>query len=483
MSRKSILHFGKNVANNPYANVKYLLSIGESSHDHNVLSYDNTHGMAKPEWDELKDTPFPKDIFDEKWIEKKGKEQGFKRPEWFFEKKTLQYSARTGKKLAFPIRYKIDCLKTNYINKLVSLGVTRHKAYRRLPQKLGGKLKVLMNLPIGCSLYFLSKVIERLEAIYIFRFLMTKEEQNHIAKIVSDVGLHLNKFDEYIVKYGRIRHWLRDYDLVQTYSTDAIYALLAMPHKPYIVYDTGSLRDINKYSLQSKLMALAYKKAKHLFITNPDTVEYATKRGITYSYIPHIVDYNRYKPLNKERSTNSFIILAPARQNWDIKGNNILLEAFAKFAEGKDGVVLKLAEWGQHIEITKELIASLKLQKKIEFYQPSLKNEFIRNLNDCDVVADQFVLTTFGGIVPEAMSCEKPVITGYKKATHEWCFTENPPILPANSVEEIHEHLQLLYSDKSKRASIGKLGRDWVKTYYSPEVVVELHNALYENIF
>ncbi|MBX2869837.1 MAG: glycosyltransferase family 4 protein [Acidiferrobacterales bacterium] len=482
--RKRILHFGKNVANNPYNNVKALESINQDKYTFSVLSFDNPHGMAQPEWEEVS-AKIDAKAFHNDWQQT----QRSLRPEWFESRESYRYSPKNGKERVFPVRHFIEKIKDRLLIKLVSLGITRSWSHLRFPKSFGAWVAVLLLIAPGTFFYLFCKFLVRIEAWIARQFYLSDKILERLRCLENEQGISREVLDRYIPALCRIRFWLNDYDLVQVYSTDAVYTYLCLDPK-YIVYDNGPLREFAAGEKPvDSLLRLSYLAADHVFLTNPDVGEVATDIGLSrVSHVPHYIDTDRYCDGPKQfRSSlvdpNTFLVFAPARQNWNVKGNQIMIEGYAKFAQKYPDSLLLIADWGQHADNSRALVSSLGIDNIVQFYPPIVKSRFVDYLRSADVVIDQCIIPTIGGIGPEAMATETPLITSYAHVANKWCFPTMPPLHPAFSEEEVSNALcQIASADANSRKILGKHSREWVLENCSLDVLIRGHLDCYDSI-
>ena len=448
-----ILHLG-NIANNAYNNAKYLNQQGDF--EHYALNFDNPHVMACPEWEEV-DTFETISEFNPDWSR-----FNHTQANWYEYLETSAITAAGKTRPAIFTSITKQRRKLAYWLKDQGLKKTAHTV--KLPVSLIGKLQVIAALPFYLVLHLLHMISLRLE------------KQNSGSKSDSSGYALISK---------KLKHKLSGYDLVQGYGVDIIIPYLL--GLPYIAYEHGTLRDLPfDGSDRAALLCQAYKKAKFTIITNPDVIKSAQKLGLeNYIYIPHAVDCNRFKPSENSRLREKLnlqeklVVLAPARQNWDIKGNNKYIEAFAELLKHSSDCVLFICDWGQHRDLTKELVKRLGLTEYVHYYSPCPKLSSVHYYQLADIVVDQFEAGAFGGITPEAMACEKPTLVYYEPSAHEWCFDTHPPVVSTSSADEIASALIKLSYHPEQRTELGRLGRQWVLQEYSITQLVERHNRVY----
>jgi glycosyltransferase involved in cell wall biosynthesis len=178
-----------------------------------------------------------------------------------------------------------------------------------------------------------------------------------------------------------------------------------------------------------------------------------------------------------------FVLLCPSRHDWDIKGLDRLLRAFAEFVgTSVRRTVLVLFDWGAEVERSRALIEELGIGQNVRWSAPLPKLRLIDAYRAADVVLDQFLIGTFGAVAPEAMSCGRPVVMAFDPAVHEWCFTELPPIIDARTPEDIFRALTRLADNEEERGRLGARGRDWVKRNHGWRLVTDRQREIYEEI-
>lgn len=426
-----VLHVG-NIANNAYNNVKFLRRKGVEA---DVLSYDYRHIMSQPEWEDAVFEGNP-DEFEPEW--QKFDLGAFQRPPWFIQETLNPPGLR--RKQRFKGQFRLERL-------LFDLPDLFARAYG----------KYLEGARSG------SKPPPRL--VDILQFFSNRKS---------------------------FQKWYQDYDLIQGYATEPINAWMFAAGRPYVAFEHGTMREIPfEKSARGRLLALAYRKAGRVFITNPDVVAAAERLGLkNYQFIPHPIDETKYIPRRspvggvlRNRYQTDFILFAPSRHNWSLKGNNLAIRAFSRFLKcTKGGSVLVLCEWGQEVAQSRQLIAELEIDASVSWIPPLNKMKLIDFYNAADLVLDQFTIGTFGTVTPEAMSCGRPVLMHFDRSVHEWCYSDMPPIVSARTEDEIFQALLALYQDPGRRASIGQASREWILNHHGWELVTDRQIALYRDL-
>lgn len=243
--------------------------------------------------------------------------------------------------------------------------------------------------------------------------------------------------------------------------------------------------------------------------------------GINSKYIPHGVDCEVFKPLDKERlkakyNLNGKFVIGSVFRNQGRKMPDRIIKTFAEFSKGKDDVVLLLHtdpnDVAAPVDLFK-LIREYNVQNKVRFtglnfFKPFSTNQLVEIYNTFDV----FYLPTsgegFGIPIIEAMACEVPVVVTDYTTTNE-LVSENASGIAVPlagdkcsnydiydgeitggwgvergliSITEAVKSLNKLYSDKELRLKFGKNGRNACLTYYDWKIILPEWEKLMENM-
>jgi len=425
-----ILHVG-NIANNAYNNAKFLRRKGI---DADVLCYDDTHIMGQPEWEDAEFEGEPEE-FHPVW---EAFDLGtFRRPSWFIQAEIIPNSRR-------------------------------RKKWFRGQFHLEAMLRDPMLLVWTVAKYLDCRAVGS----------------------VPNPNL-LDVFQVFPVQ-TRLGQLFDGYDLIQAYATDPIVAWMFGGDRPYVAFEHGTMRDIPfEDSARGRLLTLAYRQAAKVLITNPDVRTAALRLGLkNFQFIPHPVDETKYRPratalrdqLVNQHQTD-LILFAPSRHNWELKGNDRLLRAFARLVNSsRRDALLILCNWGQEMDRSRRLIDDLGIAVRVVWTPPLNKMKLIDYYNAADVVLDQFTLGVFGTVTPEAMACGKPVVLRFDRSVYEWCYAEMPPVISAKSEDEIFERLMELSEDPGYCAAIGLAAREWVVKHHGWELVADRQVSVYREL-
>ena len=450
-----------NIANVAYGYCKMLV---EQGHSVDLRCHDMKHLMSQPEWDdlELDSSDFPNE---NNFYLNSADFGEYQRPEWYLsqdleviaEKSFLPRSIVNAMKHLLPVSVK-ERIRPYYWELLTF----QDRFFRRVGKDGNFSAESSQKTSSG-----------RLEAI--------ADESRKYGKKWSLNKTSLRRFLPHAVW---LESHLNNHDVIFAYVLSPIYAMI-YGKRPYVSVEIGTMRDVPLFdgNYPGKLLGLAYRKSDYLLLTNPDNNIRAERLGIhNYSFCPHPVDETVYTEAEDESSLRKdlmekykteFLIFAPARQNWAIKGNDKYLQAFAKFLKRGVRATLLIPAWGQEVDRSKELCRSLEMDGQVIWLRPLSERVLLQYYQACDLVLDQFQLGVFGLITPKAMACSKPVLTSYDKSLNNWCFSEHPPVVSCREVEEIYERMVDLYNRRSKRIEIGRSSRTWILKEYSKSRVTK----------
>lgn len=524
-----VLHIG-NIANNAYLNSKFLRSVGVDS---DVLCYDYYHIMGCPEWEEGAVGGSYADAARPSWYLEKG--IGFERPRWFVqgplalcldyllavrgngsqdaellwrqlaeENGTFPASGARGESLQAAEGRSIGKRLAPRVRTLLfDKGVAVHLAsvfsrdawlaspIRELLARLGLAAALVASIP-----FRLAGLVMEARAVGFRSF---PELLSAYQRLFPDRTSLIRQTDvsAYAGILNKVASVFEHYDLVQGYATDGVYPMLV--GKPYVAFEHGTIRNIPfENTVQGRLCALTYGLADGVIITNADNLVAARKLGLErFSFVPHPVNDSGIEARSEEARAlrgrllselgADFLIFHPARQHWDDqrhpdweKGNDFLMHALASFLKEKGaraGAVF--VEWGQSVAKSKELLATLGIEKSVKWIEPQAHQAMLDHICACDVLADQFFLGAFGSTMPKALMCGRPALIHLDVDLHAWCFPEMPPVVNVQTAAEIFSALCRLYDDEGYRKSVSEAGKAWYWKWHSSDYVVNSLLSVY----
>jgi glycosyltransferase involved in cell wall biosynthesis len=197
-----------------------------------------------------------------------------------------------------------------------------------------------------------------------------------------------------------------------------------------------------------------------------------------------IVDTDRYRPRGddepgplaadvRERAGDRLVLFMASRQDFEWKGSDRFLAAFARVARETSELFLVMTPWGNDLARSQRLLVDAGLDGSFHVLPGLPSKPLLRRLFwAADVVVDQFVLGSFGTVALEAMACNRPVLMHIDEAL----FAEGPPasyapppVLHAATEGEIAAVLRELAAGRVDLGAAGARARAWVVEHHGPQ--------------
>ncbi len=304
-------------------------------------------------------------------------------------------------------------------------------------------------------------------------------------------------FEPYRSVMGRWRELFACYEIVLGYSTDPILPMLA--GVPYLALEHGTLREIPfQPTPTGRLTALAYHLAEHVFVTNSDCYEKGRLlAGDRVTFLNHPFDDDHFLLVQGADQTRhelrkqlkvDHLIFFPTRHDWvpgtgyADKGNDKFLRAYARLVNEGKRVGLVCCAWGKNVAQSRELLKELRVDRTVRWLKPLGTVPFERMALACGLVADQFHLGSFGGIMFKAMAAGVPVMTYLDEAAVSARFRSIPPVMNACSTDEIYHGLAKVIDYPEQLIELGSRSREWIKQHYSTRETLNKQIAVIQGI-
>tara|TARA_Y100001978_G_scaffold203158_1_gene227098 strand:- start:666 stop:2396 length:1731 start_codon:yes stop_codon:yes gene_type:complete len=418
----------------------------------------------------------------------------------------------------FPVKLLIICFKKTFIiinNIKVNFIkiLNKYKVLKSIINSIKNILKSIKNIlkrrrslikisTKFSKLYQFKNTILNISAYFIFRlryirFVYFYLKNYKVLKISKRFKNSFPSFLPYFQAADQYEKIIHNYDLIQAYGLDPIFFNLINKKVPVIAFEHGTIRKIPfKEDLQGFLTKFAYQNSDHTLITNADNIIAAKKLDIkSFSFIPHPINEDLKKKgdnLNlKEKFNCNEIIFHPARHDWGVnspdksmhKGNDILIKGFSKYLKKVNPNALCICtDWGISTKESKKLIKELNIEDRFHWIRPQPNLEFMKYISSADIVADQFSLGAFGSLTPKALMLGVPVLIYLDESLHKWAFEETPPILNAQSTNQVFSQLSKCFNDKNFRNTISTKSKEWYKKYHSNNKILRISCYQYSKI-
>jgi glycosyltransferase involved in cell wall biosynthesis len=479
-----VLHLG-NIANNAFNNARIQRQYGIDAY---VIAYENYHIMACPEWEEATFSGDLGDPFFPDWS--KVDLAGYRRPGWFASGplglccRVIEAEVQGESGRADELRLELNRVREAECSQTYRSFLLRQaRRLRRRLTRLSGEVREAAD--VAFNVVFLKPKksdSDHSRLVDIWRTAHTSHRSEPTAR----------DFSGYRARLRDLTDLFRYFDVVQAYSTDGAWPLLA--GQPYIAYEHGTLRAIPFVNdITGRLAATVFLGADHVFVTNLDCMEAGERLGIPadrFSPLPHAFDEKRlveFRHCHREirPPDDRVVFFHPARQDWlladpsMIKGNDRLIRAFSRISRAYPSAQLVMIAWGRDLDASRDLIRSLGLEGRTEWLDPMRKQDLWRTYLSSHAVLDQFVLPSFGGVTFEALALGCRVITNVDFAAAQRFFSKAPPVYSASSEDEIYNMLEQIILDRNDLAGVGDAGAEWIGKYHSAERIVELQLEIY----
>lgn len=272
------------------------------------------------------------------------------------------------------------------------------------------------------------------------------------------------------------------YDHCIFYGDSCVYPYLA-GIEDYSALEFGTIRRLPfEDSPRGRLLREACLSAKRVFITNADYIaaeerlEFTADQAVYFPHPFHEQAARRHRAgfTGFPDGTGPVVFLCPSRQDWVSgdpqfsKGNDRYFRAAARLvAEGETGFELHCIDWGADLDASKALIAELGIADRVRWLAPLSKRQLWDAKLGANAVVDQFLLPAFGGVTFEALGLGCRVITSDDGSCNATFYGAAPPLLAAETVDEIAARLRQVIADPLDTAEIGKASIDWIAQYHS----------------
>lgn len=505
-----VLHLG-NIANNAYYNAKMMRQMGI---DCDVVSYDYYHTMACPEWEEADFDGVPFDQMRPDWT--RMDLQGYERPQWFVAGpdilciryllwrrsgrrwlarriwRALQLSNGTRRRATLSDYLILAVQQTDIWARRQLHGLLTHRkpwdaALRRM-RRLEVRAGKTVAIAAAAGIYAVAMILRVANAIaqpFTAKQRSLLQDAQRVSRLYAeefaDRGDSLEAHDVMDFQYAaeRWRRLFRAYDVVQGYSTDPMLPFFC--EHPYFAFEHGTLRDIPfERSPRGRLTALAYRRARHVFVTNSDCMDKAKYlAGERVTFINH--PYDETQPLDESLVAKareelrrdldaSFIFFFPARHAWagtaGEKANDVFLRAFCRLRAEGYRVGLVCCDWGVDVAASRELIAAGHCTAYVRWLMPMGNVRFGRMARACDLVADQFRLGAFGGVMFKALAAGAPVMTFLDVTQVRKVYPTPPPVINCRTEDQIFEESRRVLEDPKLLVDLAASSKAWIKKYH-----------------
>lgn len=234
---------------------------------------------------------------------------------------------------------------------------------------------------------------------------------------------------------------------------------------------------LEKEKLSNKL-SIAFEHAAKVIAVSRFLEKEMAKYGIkTDIVIPNLVDDDFFTCRNRDKDGETvFFMVGRITKE---KGVDMLLRAFAAFAENKVDVCLKIGGSGSDMPEMIELADNLNISAKVKWLGELDKNAVFTNMCNCDVFVSASTYETFGMSVSEALFCGKPVIATRSGGVEDMLDDENAILVEIGNAHEMSMAMQKMY-DSIASINTNEIRRKHVAKFGKKVVMAKLRDCYFD---
>jgi glycosyltransferase involved in cell wall biosynthesis len=254
--------------------------------------------------------------------------------------------------------------------------------------------------------------------------------------------------------YGALGLFGRIPFVVQVHGTDVRYRLAESGHRA--------------------LFARISRKAGAILCTTPDLLSPVRAVCPAARYMPGPIDTALFAPPTQPAAADRPWTVFLFTRLDPIKRADLAADGIERFMARHPEVRVRMLDWGERRAEFRQ-----RFGERVEFLPPVAPHEVPQMLQEADVVVGQFGIGALTLSELQGMSYGLPVITSFQYGAE---YSAPPPLLNAESAEQITERLEEVYASPTAAAALGARARTWVIEQHSYEEVARRLEALYAEI-
>lgn len=265
---------------------------------------------------------------------------------------------------------------------------------------------------------------------------------------------------------------------------------------PYILQPRGSVPTTRK-SKQKKIFDLFFgqsiiKDARKIIATSVfESCQYNKYFKLIEGKIVHIpngINLEMYQSLPekghfKEKhsiDSNTKIILFLGRIH-EIKGMDILIEAFSELKTILDNIILVIAGPDDgYLDESKLIVNNLNMTKDVMFTGPIYEQDKLEAYVDADVFVLPSKYESFGNVALEACACATPVIVTNNCGISEWIDDEVGCVIEYDK-DQLRDSIFKIFTDEELKRRFGEKGMALVREKFGWEPIVKMMEDVYRS--
>lgn len=210
------------------------------------------------------------------------------------------------------------------------------------------------------------------------------------------------------------------------------------------------------------------RRAEVILSNQPDHWRTIEKLGLEdkHAYIPTPLDPEFWQDPGPAPEDPVFRVLAPAENNFAVKGTDKIIRGFAKFISGGVPARLTLMRYGHDLPRSEALVRELEIPQYVEFRDivPPAELRTLERGSAC--VIDSLNLGLLGMIGLQALCMNIPAVCSVNEGDYSRYYSDMPPVANASDEEGVTAALHRIYDGHAPRG-----GREWILKYHAPAPV------------
>jgi len=220
------------------------------------------------------------------------------------------------------------------------------------------------------------------------------------------------------------------------------------------------------------------RNAEMVFYSTPDLKPMVEKFRRDAIFFPNPINTDQFY-IKKFDETCDFGSLFNINKLDRFKGTKDVLKSIQLIWEIFPNFNVKMFQFGNSIKDAEEFLVKYQNVPNLSLLPRISHEKMVKEYQDSSIILGQLGTGILTCSELEAMSCGKPVICNFK-----YCdmYPEPPPVLVANTPEEVRDNLIFLINHPDEGEKIGQKAREWVVKYYDyRKVSQKLLNIYLEN--
>ncbi|MFC1755885.1 glycosyltransferase family 4 protein [Patescibacteria group bacterium] len=283
-----------------------------------------------------------------------------------------------------------------------------------------------------------------------------------------------------LVEYFRLRVIEKREDISIIHLHYVLHSYLLLGTKtPYHLHIHGSdIRDVPTSSILFRLAKKIARSAEKVYYSTPDLKSHSKRVRDDCIFVPNPVNkmFFNYQPTESMNNFPEIDILCISRVA-KFKGIEVCLKAIEDTWSEHPNLKVAIFNYGNTMYMAEDFINKYKDVGNLIMLNKIPHEKMPQLISSSKIVLGQMELGVLGCSELEAMVCGIPVVC---KFTHWEVYDEPPPVLQANTPNEVSNQVSRLIEDPNLRRVIGNKAKEWVIKYHGIENVVSKFINYYE---